>query len=168
MMRNEAVIESMDETVRDVFNRRIEHEILRVLNGWGWRRMTAIELLFQLKLFTEDAVSELLLPVRMQKDDDEPPPPRPADVYLMRLPDSKAATKKAPYIIHQVITGSDSQQEGERERGIAAVRTIFCVYSEDEQAGGMLLLNLMEAATHRPPAPSRHRRPVPARPSEQF
>ena len=62
----------------------------------------------------------------------------------MRLPDSKAATKKAPYIIHQVITGSDSQQEGERERGIAAVRTIFCVYSEDEQAGGMLLLNLME------------------------
>ena len=106
--------------------------------------MTAIELLFQLKLFTEDAVSELLLPVRMQKDDDEPPPPRPADVYLMRLPDSKAATKKAPYIIHQVITGSDSQQEGERERGIAAVRTIFCVYSEDEQAGGMLLLNLME------------------------
>ena len=35
MMRNETVIESMDETVCDVFNRRIEHEILRVLNGWG-------------------------------------------------------------------------------------------------------------------------------------
>ena len=35
MMRNEDVIERMDETVRETFERRAEHEILRVLNGWG-------------------------------------------------------------------------------------------------------------------------------------
>ena len=38
MMRNEDVIEQMDETVRETFERRAEHEILRVLNGWGGGR----------------------------------------------------------------------------------------------------------------------------------
>ena len=106
--------------------------------------MTKVKLLQQLKLFTEEAVGELLLPVRMQKDDAEQPAPRPATVYLMRLPDSTAAAKKAPYIIHQAITGSDSQAEGQLIQCVTAVRSIFCVYSDDEQAGGMLLLDLME------------------------
>lgn len=35
MMRNEDVIEKMDETVRETFERRAESEIWRVLNGWG-------------------------------------------------------------------------------------------------------------------------------------
>ena len=34
MMRNEEVIEKMDETIRDTYEKRVEHEILRVLNGW--------------------------------------------------------------------------------------------------------------------------------------
>lgn len=35
MMQNEQVIEKMDETIRTTFDSRIEHEVLRVLNGWG-------------------------------------------------------------------------------------------------------------------------------------
>ena len=35
MMQNEQVVEKMDKTVRTTFDSRIEHEILRVLNGWG-------------------------------------------------------------------------------------------------------------------------------------
>ncbi len=35
MMQNEDVVEKMDETIRDTFDKRVEHEILRVLNGWG-------------------------------------------------------------------------------------------------------------------------------------
>ncbi len=35
MMQNEKVIENMDETIRSTYDARIEHEILRVLNGWG-------------------------------------------------------------------------------------------------------------------------------------
>lgn len=35
MMRSEHVIEKMDATVRETFERRLEHEITRVLNGWG-------------------------------------------------------------------------------------------------------------------------------------
>lgn len=35
MMRNEKVVEQMDKTIQETFYRRIDHEILRVLNGWG-------------------------------------------------------------------------------------------------------------------------------------
>ena len=35
MMQNEAVIEKMDTTIRETYERRLEHEITRVLNGWG-------------------------------------------------------------------------------------------------------------------------------------
>lgn len=35
MMQNEQVVEKMEETIRTTFESRIEHEVLRVLNGWG-------------------------------------------------------------------------------------------------------------------------------------
>ena len=35
MMRNEQVIDQMDETIRETYKKRMEHEIMRVLNGWG-------------------------------------------------------------------------------------------------------------------------------------
>ena len=35
MMQNEQIVEKMDETIRETFDKRVEHEILRVLNGWG-------------------------------------------------------------------------------------------------------------------------------------
>lgn len=37
MMQNEIVVEKMDETIKETFDRRLEHEITRVLNGWGGR-----------------------------------------------------------------------------------------------------------------------------------
>ena len=105
--------------------------------------MTKVALLEGLVDFTKDSISELILPVRMQKGDTEQQY-RAADVYKMRLPDSQAATKKAPYIIHQIITGKDAQPEGEKTNSRTKIRSIFCVYCEDEQEGGLHLLNLME------------------------
>lgn len=35
MMQNEAVIEKVDQTIQATFDSRIEHEILRIMNGWG-------------------------------------------------------------------------------------------------------------------------------------
>ena len=106
--------------------------------------MTKVELLSALKGFTEHAVRGLMLPVRYQECDDVPPKPRAAKVYSMRLTKSGASQKAAPYIIHQLITGKDSQVGGARCSGTANVRSIFCVYNEDEQQGGLLLLGLME------------------------
>ncbi|MBR2941839.1 MAG: hypothetical protein IKB82_00420 [Clostridia bacterium] len=105
--------------------------------------MTRIVLLEQLRDFSKAVTSEIIMPVKMQ-DGDDAPQFRAADVYLMRLPDSRAATKKAPYILHQLITGNDTQRSGERCESSAMVRSIFCVYSKDEQEGALLLLNLME------------------------
>lgn len=35
MMENDKVVTQMDKTVRETYDKRIEHEINRVLNGWG-------------------------------------------------------------------------------------------------------------------------------------
>jgi len=105
--------------------------------------MTRVGLLKTLKAFTETAIAELVMPVRMQKGDTEQEY-RTADVYLMRLSDSTATLKKAPYIIHQVITGKDFQIPGNPSKSQTVVRSIFCVYCDDESEGGLMLLNLME------------------------
>jgi hypothetical protein len=102
-----------------------------------------VEFMTALKTFTENAIKELIMPVRMQKGDEEQSY-RAADVYLMRLPDSSAATKKAPYVLHQIITGRDNQPSGENVSATATVRSICCVYNNDEQEGGLMLLNLMD------------------------
>lgn len=106
--------------------------------------MTKVVLLKQLKEFTEQRTKDLLLPVAPQKEDKEPPKDRPAEVHRTRLPDSRAAKKKAPYILHQVITGKDGQSAGKGAVSSVTVRTIFCVYNPDEEEGGLALLNLME------------------------
>lgn len=103
-----------------------------------------VELLETLKEFTLNSTADLIMPVRQQKGDAAPPAPRAANVYLMWLPDPKIADKKAPYILHQLITAKDQQPHGQRPRRYATVRSIFTVYSEDGQEGGLLLLNLVE------------------------
>lgn len=35
MMQNEEVVKNMDEVIYETFDQRLEHEITRVLNGWG-------------------------------------------------------------------------------------------------------------------------------------
>lgn len=99
--------------------------------------MTAVILLEKLKAFTEEATKDLIMPTKTQNDDNEPIF-RSAEVHKMRLPDSRSAKKKAPYIIHQVITGKDTTTSS------VVVRSIFCVYNEREDEGGLMLLNLME------------------------
>lgn len=105
--------------------------------------MTRIDLLNELKAFTLEATGEIILPTSIQKGDNEQKS-RAAEVHLMRLPDSKAATKKAPYIIHQLITAKDQQNKGQLPTATAQVRSIFCVYHDNEEQGALALLNLME------------------------
>ena len=105
--------------------------------------MNRTELLDALKEFTKTATKELILPVRVQKNNPEAMP-RAAEVYKMRLPDSKSSKDKAPYILHQVITGKDVQPTGQPVDCRTTIRSIFVVYCEDEQEGGLNLLNLME------------------------
>lgn len=106
--------------------------------------MNRIDLLEQLKALTAVETRDIILPVRLQKGDAEQQH-RAADVHLMRLPDSSAAQKKAPYIIHQLITGKDAQAPGENCSASATIRSIFCVFNDSsEEEGALMLLNLME------------------------
>lgn len=106
--------------------------------------MECVRLLEMLKSCSKETLKDLLLPVRVQSAD-EKASERPPDVFLMRLPDSKSPTKKAPYIIHQLVTQSTTQKAGEKFPSCrATVRSIVCVYSEDEQEGGLMLLNVFE------------------------
>ena len=105
--------------------------------------MVRNDFLDSMKAFTEDAVKDYILPVRRQ-DTTETQEYRCAAVYKMRLPDSRSAQKKAPYIIHQIVTADDAQTEGELVKSSLLLRSIFCVYSADEQEGALMLLELME------------------------
>lgn len=105
--------------------------------------MTRTELLEQLKLFTEEATKDLLMPTKPQKDG-EKEDLRAAAVYKMRLDVEGAAKKKVPYIIHRIITSNDKQTPGEYPESTATVQSTFCVYNKNSQEGGLMLLGLME------------------------
>ncbi len=105
--------------------------------------MNKVFLLKALQKFTVEETGDIIMPTRVQKGDTDAIS-RAAEVHLMRLPDSSAAHKKVPYILHQLITGIDVQAEGSHEESSAVVRTIFAAYNENEEEGGLMLLNLME------------------------
>lgn len=105
--------------------------------------MTSVELLDALKIRTEETTAELLMPIKPTKEEPNPDLRAPA-VYKARLPDEKASTKYAPYVLHTVVNTSYKQEPGNYPVGLVNVRTLFCVYSADEQEGGLHLLNLME------------------------
>ena len=71
-------------------------------------------------------------------------PPRAAQVFLTALPERSSATKEAPYVLHQILKSTDIRLPGELPATTIVARTVFCVYHEDGQEGGMILLNLME------------------------
>lgn len=105
--------------------------------------MDAVTLLAALKERTEAAIKDLLMPVKPTKEEPAQAERVPA-VYKCRLPDKKASTKYAPYVLHAVVNTSHNQEPGELPTDLVNVRTLFCVYSPDEQEGGLYLLNLME------------------------
>lgn len=101
-------------------------------------------LLDSLCCFTQEALKDLLLPVELQEEDEAPPPPRPPGVYPMGLPDFAEAERKAPLIIHQIITAKDIQPPGSAPESTAVVRTVAGIYHPNSQEGPMALLELFE------------------------
>ncbi len=107
--------------------------------------MSRVKLIHELKLFGEDSVRGIELPVAVQKGDTEIQNREPR-VYMMRLPNSKAAQKLAPYIIIQLVNSNHQREDGgyPDPSYTATVRFIFCVYSPNEEEGAIMLLDLMD------------------------
>lgn len=115
---------------------------------------TKVGLLYALEAFTKQVTGDMLLPVKRQSKDTKEPAPRQAAVFKASLPDMASYDTKAPFILHQAVTSEDAIKNTNRGTGMqirreplstCVVRSVFCVYSKDEQEGGLLLLNLMEA-----------------------
>ena len=105
--------------------------------------MTRNKLLEDLKLFCIDCTKHLEMPESVQKGDEERVN-RPPEVYKMRLPDSSAAKKYAPYIIIQFVNGVDKQTHKQQSESTSLIRFIFCVYDKNEEEGSAMLLNAMD------------------------
>lgn len=108
--------------------------------------MTRVKLLEDLKNLCVEATEHLMLPTAVQKGDTAVETRAP-EVYKMRLPDSNDYKKKAPYMIIQYVQGRKTQ--GVEPENSAVVRIIFCVYSDDEQVGATMLLNVMDCVESR-------------------
>ena len=105
--------------------------------------MTRNKLLEDLKEYSLSRTSHLSLPTSIQKGDTEQLFRAP-EVFKMRLPNSAAAKKIAPYILIQFVSGMDKQTHGSGSESASVVRFIFCVYADDEQEGAAMLLNVMD------------------------
>ena len=105
--------------------------------------MTKVLFLEALRDFTRGAVHSMEFPAKPQPDDPEPEP-RVPEVYLCRVPSGKQITRKVPYILHQVVTSRDAQPKGGPMVSSVTVRSVFVVFDDDEQAGGLALLTLMD------------------------
>lgn len=119
--------------------------------------MTPNELLEELKRFIEEQTKDIILSVRPVKNKvipepsvkkkadnaDNEPLTRAAEVYLMRLPDKDAETNRIPYILLQLLTGIDEQEQGKEPDSACKIRIVFATYSEDASAGSMDLLNVI-------------------------
>lgn len=106
--------------------------------------MTKNEFLDCLCEFTRETLRDLRLPVELQEEDEAPPPPRPPDVYDMGLPDFLEAEKKAPLIIHQIITAKDIQPPKSHPESTVVVRTVAGVYHPNSQEGPRAVLGIVE------------------------
>jgi hypothetical protein len=107
--------------------------------------MTKVALLQAFKAYTEEVEKDVILPVAPQKNDkQEDPKSRAVEVHIGRLPDTASSTKKAPYILHQIVNSKTVQEEGSLPETLCVVRSVFCVYNKDAETGMLSLIELME------------------------
>lgn len=103
--------------------------------------MTPSDLLEQFKVFAEEKLNNLLLPIK--KAPGEEPEYRSPEVFKMNLPNKSAQKEKAPYVVLQFLNGNDSQNPGEDMESVCNIRVVVCAYSEDLDEGPLNVLNML-------------------------
>jgi hypothetical protein len=122
--------------------------------------MTPAILLERLKEFIQENTADIILSVRPVKNKTLPAAPRSkdktadesagnvitsraAEVHLMRLPDKDAEENRIPYILLQLLTGVDTQEQGQRGDSEAKIRIVVATYSDNDSEGALDTLNLI-------------------------
>lgn len=99
--------------------------------------MTPIILLDRLAEFVQEKTADIILQVRTEPGADHKE--RPAEVHKMRLPKKEDSTRRIPYILLQLLTGKDDEQE----QSTCQIRIVVGTYSEDENVGSYDVLNVI-------------------------
>lgn len=105
--------------------------------------MTPVILLECLKDFVEDTTKNMKLQARVRGNNPEEQKEKRPEVFLMRLPNREAKQTRVPYILLQLLTGKDDQQERQPPESTAQIRVVACTYSEDESTGAMDVMNVI-------------------------
>ena len=115
--------------------------------------MTPNDLLDALKAFIEKITKDLILEVypivnrvptpNNEKKSGGKVTNRAAEVHIMRLPSKDAETSRIPYVLLQLLTGDDMQEQGQEADSSCKLRIICATYSADASKGSIDLLNLI-------------------------
>lgn len=105
--------------------------------------MTAINLLECLEAFVKEKTTDIMLQVKVRNRNPEEVKERAADVYKMRLPKKEDQIEKVPYILLQLLTGKDNEEDGEPEESVCKIRIVVATYSEDGSEGALDVLNVI-------------------------
>lgn len=99
--------------------------------------MTPLELLEALKVYCEEITKNMRFFAKVPKNGTQSARQRPA-VFIGNLPDKQSRRNAVPYILLQLLTGKDDNEES-----ICSVRIICVTYSEDKQENYKQCLNLV-------------------------
>lgn len=103
--------------------------------------MTPVELLQELKGFTEAQVKNMVYETQTSPGDAQVR--RAPEVWLMRLPDAKSKTKKAPYVLLQLVSGADEQNAGEPQDSTCSIRFVVCLYADNASEGALNVADVL-------------------------
>lgn len=105
--------------------------------------MNKADLLENLRIFVQDSTANMYWKTSLQRGDEDEQT-AVLNVYLQSLPDMKSWQKKAPYVILQVLTGTDKQDTNDTPKSSCTFRMVFCLYNDNTEQGMMEVLQLIE------------------------
>jgi hypothetical protein len=103
--------------------------------------VTPDDLLEQFRIFTNQTLKDMIMPIKTPPGSDSAY--RAPRVFKMDLPNVKADRDKAPYIVLQFLNGRDLQETDGKPESTCNIRVVACVYSEDEGEGKLRVLNML-------------------------
>lgn len=94
--------------------------------------------------FIKTSLMEMRLPVKQEGWEGQPKN-RAIEVYKQRMPSASDAKEKVPYILLQMLNGSDDYQKSTGEwTNKVAIRVIITTFDWDPEQGALSLLNIVE------------------------
>lgn len=107
--------------------------------------MNPDDLLDNLDALIKDQTKDLLLPLRVDRGESRENGEkfRAPLTFTMDLPKKEDDTRLAPYILTQILTGTDEQQPAEDPSSVCSVRVVVVLYCNDMGEGKRNVLNVI-------------------------